>query len=140
MAESLTVAKRGNEDHVPKAPLMSLKEQTDKLRDEEIWGFHCNACEYEQFSPMYRCPKCRSEDLATRRFSNTGKVVSYTIQSVAAESFLNETPFAFAIIDLDDGPKLSGWIPYISRPDELPIGQKVEFVPSYKPGTQFDKV
>lgn len=122
-----------------KGPLLSMKQQQDKLRDEEIWGHHCDACEHEQFAPMVRCPACGSKHLSTRKFSNTGQVVSYTIQTVAAESFLNETPFAYAIVDLDDGPKIACWIPYISRPSDLPVGSKVTYVPSYKPGIQFDK-
>ncbi len=120
-------------------PVITMAEQQEKLRDEEIWGFHCNACNHEQFAPMVRCPKCKSKDLSSRKFSNTGKVVSYTIQTVAAESFLNETPFAYAIVDLDDGPNIACWIPWISKPEELPIGQQVTYVPSYKPGIQFDK-
>lgn len=125
--------------HEAKRPKLSLDEQKEKLRDEEIWGFHCNACKYDQISPMIRCPKCASSDVSTRKYSNTGKVVSYTIQSVASEQFLNETPFAFAIIKLDDGPKISGWIPYISKPAELPMGATVHYVPSYKPGMMFEK-
>ena len=125
--------------HGARRPLLSLTEQQERLRDGEIWGFHCDACGYDQFSPMLRCPKCRKTDLATRRFSTTGRVVSHTIQSVAAEQFMNETPFAFAIIDLDDGPKVSGWVPWIARPSDLPLGSAVEYVPSYKPGMQFEK-
>lgn len=125
--------------HAAARPLLSMTEQQEKLRDGEIWGFRCDACGYEQFSPMLRCPKCRKNDLSTRRFSSTGKVVGYTIQSVAAEAFLNETPFAFAIIDLDDGPKVSGWVPWIAKPADLPLGASVEFTPSYKPGMMFEK-
>ena len=58
---------------------------------------------------------------------------------MASEQFLNETPFAFALIQLDDGPMVSGWIPYIRNEKELPLGQKVEYVSSYKPGMQFEK-
>ncbi len=121
------------------APAITMKEQAELLRDGNITGFHCNACSYDQFSPMMRCSKCRSTDISRRQFSTTGTVVSYTIQSVAAEEFLNETPFAFAVIQLDDGPKVSGWIPWIGRPSELPMGSKVEYIPSYKPGMMFEK-
>lgn len=125
--------------HMAARPAISMQEQQDKLRDGVIMGFVCNEDGYEQVSPMIRCPKCGSKDIATREFSSTGKVVSYTIQSVASEQFMNEVPFAFAIVDLDDGPKVSGWIPYISKADELPLGTKVEYTPSYKPGMMFEK-
>src|SRR5688572_13725452 len=79
-------------------PVMSLKEQKDKLRDGKVTGFHCSACKHDRFSPMARCPKCQGTDISVREFSKTGTVVSYTIQAVASEAFLNETPFAFALI------------------------------------------
>lgn len=125
--------------HLAKRPAISMKEQHEKLRDEEIWGSHCDACGHDQFAPMVRCPACRATTISARRFSNTGRVVSYTIQTVASEQFLNETPFAYAIVDLDDGPQIACWIAYISRPSELPMGSKVTYVSSYKPGIQFEK-
>lgn len=120
-------------------PVLSLKEQKELLKDGKVVGFHCEACKYDRFSPMTRCSKCGSAQVARREFSKTGKVETYTIQSVASEQFLNETPFAFAIIQLDDGPRISGWIPWIAKVADLPMGQKVEYVPSYKPGMQFEK-
>ncbi len=127
------------EPHAVRAPAITMQAQSELLRDGNITGFHCNGCDYDQFSPMVRCPKCRGSDIGTRQFSGTGKVVSYTIQTVASEEFINETPFAFAVIQLDDGPKVSGWIPWISRSDDLPMGQAVKYYPSYKPGMQFEK-
>lgn len=125
--------------HIAARPLVSMAEQKEALRDGKIVGFTCGSCGHEQFSPMMRCPKCRSKELSSREFSITGKVVSYTIQSVASEEFINETPFAFAVIQLDDGPRVSGWVPWISRPDELPLGSNVEYTPTYKPGMMFEK-
>jgi uncharacterized protein len=121
------------------APVLSLKEQKELLRDGKVVGFHCKACKNDRLSPMARCPKCGGADIQRREFSRTGKVLSYTIQSVASEQFLNETPFAFAVIQLDDGPRVSGWIPWIAKAKDLPIGQKVEYTPSYKPGMMFEK-
>ena len=120
-------------------PVLSLKEQKEALRDGRIVGFHCKACKLDRVSPMARCPRCRGTGIGTREFSKTGKVVGYTIQSVASEQFLNETPFAFALVQLDDGPTISGWIPWIGKPKDLEMGQKVEYVASYKPGMQFEK-
>lgn len=120
-------------------PVMSLKEQKEELRESRIVGFHCPACKLDRFSPMTRCPACKSTNIMRRQFSRTGTVASFTIQSVASEQFLNETPFAFALIQLDDGPRVSGWIPWIAKAKDLALGQKVEYVASYKPGMQFEK-
>jgi uncharacterized OB-fold protein len=129
----------GVEPHLAIRPVLSLKEQKELLKDGKVVGFHCESCKHDRFSPMSRCPKCASGKIVRRQFSTTGKVETYTIQSVASEQFLNETPFAFAIIQLDDGPRISGWIPWIAKPADLPLGQKVEYVSSYKPGMQFEK-
>lgn len=125
--------------HLATAPLLSLKQQREALKDGRIVGFTCTQCHHERFSPMARCPDCKSGAIATRQFSSTGTVVSYTIQSVAAEAYLNETPFAFVVVKLDDGPQVSGWIPWIAKPKDLQTGQKVAYTPSYKPGMQFEK-
>ncbi len=127
------------EPHKAKAPVMSMKQQTDKMRDGELWGLHCKGCGFDQFTPMVRCPKCKSRDIEAKQFSNKGKVVSYTIQTVAPEIFMNEVPYAFAIIELENGPQVSGWVPFITRPTDLPIGSTLQFSPSYKPGMMFDK-
>ncbi|MFO1533827.1 MAG: Zn-ribbon domain-containing OB-fold protein [Thermoplasmatota archaeon] len=133
------MAETAGNDHLAPRPVLSLKEQRDLLRDGKVVGFHCPACKTDRLSPMTRCPKCGGTDIVRREFSKTGTVASYTIQSVASEQFLNETPFAFALIQLDDGPRVSGWIPWIAKAKDLPMGQKVEYVPSYKPGMMFEK-
>lgn len=125
--------------HMAGGPAITMAQQQEQLRDGKIVGFTCKQCNHDRFSPMSRCPKCGSSDIGTREFSTTGKVVSYTIQSVAAEQFMNEVPFAFVIVDLDDGPQVSGWVPYISKQEELPLGSAVEYQSSYKPGMQFEK-
>ena len=129
----------GKDPHAAERPVLSFKEQREALKDGKIVGFHCAQWKTDRISPMTRCPKCHSGNIVRRQFSTTGKVVSYTIQSVASEQFLNETPFAFALIQLDDGPRVSGWIPWIGKAADLPMGQKVEYVSSYKPGMMFEK-
>ncbi|MHB8633713.1 MAG: Zn-ribbon domain-containing OB-fold protein [Thermoplasmatota archaeon] len=126
--------------HLARAPPLSLKGQREAVREGHIVGFRCPACGLERFSPMARCVQCGSTKVESKEFSSTGEVVAFTIQSVASENYLNETPFAFAIIKLDNGPQVTGWIPYVAKASQLAIGQRVKYVPSYKPGMQFEKV
>ncbi len=139
MAKATTEQTPAQDPHQAHRPVLSLKEQRELLKDGKVVGYHCTACKYDRFDPMNRCPKCKSTKVERRQFSSTGTIVSYTIQAVASEAFLNETPFAFAVIQLDDGPRVSGWIPWIAKPKDLPLGQKVEYVSSYKPGMMFEK-
>lgn len=117
---------------------LSQKEQYDALRDGKMVGFHCPACNKDSITPRARC-ECGGP-LETKEFGTTGTIDTYTIQRIASEQFLNDVPFAWVIVRLDDGgPRVTGWIPYISRKDEISIGDKVRLTTSYKPGFMFEK-
>ena len=119
---------------------LSIKEFEEGIRDGKIEGYTCTNCGHKQIDVMEFCPVCHSSQLQKTEFSNRGKVVTYTIQQVAPEQFMNEVPYAWAIIQLDDGPKITGWIPFVAKPEDLPIGQRVAFKKSYLPGIVFEKV
>ena len=86
------------------------------------------------------CGKCGSPQLKTIDLDTFGRIITYTIQHIAPEQFLNETPYAWMVIELDGGIRTTGWMPFINSPEELKIGQRVRFVKSYKPGMVFEKV
>lgn len=71
---------------------------------------------------------------------NTGSIVSYTVQRISPEAFINETPFAWVVVDLDGGGRITGWIPFISDHEELSVGQRVRHTRSYRPGVVFEKI
>ena len=120
--------------------VLTLKGQRDAMREGKIVGYECVKCKHRRITPMARCPDCGSSDVKAAEFATTGKIVTYTIQQVASEQFLNEVPFAWVIVELDNGgPRVSGWVPFVSRPTDLPDGQKVKFSSSYKPGMMFEK-
>lgn len=118
---------------------LTVKEYQEAIREGRIEGYKCAKCGHKQIDIIEFCPVCHSPDLAKTVFSGTGTVVTYTIQQVAPEQFMNEVPYAWAVIQLDDGPRVTGWIPFVSKPSDLPIGQKVTFKRSYLPGTVFEK-
>ncbi len=118
---------------------ITMKAQEEAWRDGRLLGYECNECGVRRMTPMAVCPNGH-DDIQVIEFATTGTVETYTIQQVAAEAFMNEVPFAWAIIALDDGgPRVSGWIPFIARPDDLSLGTKVKYSPSYKPGMRFEK-
>jgi len=118
---------------------LTIKEFQEGIHEGKIEGYRCTNCGHQQIDIMEFCPICHSAKLEKVEFSHFGSVVTYTIQLVAPEQFMNEVPYAWAIIQLDDGPKITGWIPFISRPEDLPIGQRVVFKKSYLPGIVFEK-
>lgn len=121
------------------AELATIEEITEERKDGRLVGIRCENG-HTFVSPVRRCPRCHTEELETVELPKRGTVVTYTIQNVASEEFMNETPFAWAIIDLEDGSRVTGWIPYIGKEEDLPIGTEVEFTPAYKPGVMFEKV
>lgn len=119
---------------------LTLKRQREALRDGKILGWECTSCHRRAITPMARCPACGQTHPKPVEFAAQGKIVTYTIQNVASEQFLNEVPFAWAVIELEGGPRVSGWIPFVARPEDLKLGQRVRFTPSYKPGMMFEKI
>ncbi|NIM45482.1 MAG: hypothetical protein GTN80_07545 [Nitrososphaeria archaeon] len=118
-------------------PIEELKEA---LRQGRIKGYECTNCGHRQVTPIVFCPKCRGRDLKRVDLGNTGSIVSYTVQRISPEAFINETPFAWVVVDLDGGGRITGWIPFISDHEELSVGQRVRYTRSYRPGVVFEKI
>jgi uncharacterized OB-fold protein len=65
--------------------------------------------------------------------------VAASIQTVPSDEFLNDAPYAYVVVELDEGGRLSGWVESVRSADELGIGDRVHWVASYKPGVHFEK-
>jgi len=71
--------------------------------------------------------------------SGRGRVAAFTVQHVPSDEFLNEAPYAYVVVELDEGGRVTGWMPTVKTESDLAIGDRVHFVASYKPGVQFAK-
>ncbi len=105
-----------------------------------IRGVRCQDCGHSIVTTAEVCPKCGGSKLETKDFATQGTVVTYTILDVPSELYIDEAPYAFIVVQLDDGPRCTGWMPYVKRPGDIAIGDKVRFVKTYKPGMVFEKV
>ena len=119
---------------------LTIKGFQEGIHEGKIEGYLCKKCGHKQIDIMDFCPVCHSPDLEVTEFSKEGKVLTYTIQFVAPEQFMNEVPYAWAVVELDDGPRVTGWIPFIQKSSDLPVGQRVRFKKSYLPGIVFEKI
>lgn len=52
---------------------------------------------------------------------------------------MNDAPYAYVVVELDGGGRVTGWMPSVRSDSDLVLGERVRFVPSYKPGVQFAK-
>ncbi len=87
-------------------------------------GTKCMICGGLFFPPRGMCPTCRrSGAVEDFQFSGRGEVESFTIIRVAPEGFEHQTPYAVAVIKLEEGAKISGQI--VGDPGAVEIGKKV---------------
>jgi len=92
-----------------------------------LTGTKCTRCGSVYFPPRSLCPKCRSKgNLEDFRFSGKGKIISWTVIRAPPEGFEQQTPYAVAIIELDEGAKITGQI--VSDLDKIEVGKPVRAV------------
>lgn len=87
----------------------------------------CKGCGNVSFPPRLICPECKSRKFETIKLNDEGKILTYTIIRVASDSFSKITPFAVAVIEVNDGARLMAQITD-SPPEEVVIGRKVKIV------------
>ena len=94
----------------------------------------CTKCDELHLATVYFCSKCGSKEFEDSILKGTGKVVTYTIMTVPPAGFEDLTPYAWVVMELDDTSELmnpiriSGFLPNIQKPEDLPIGTAVKVV------------
>ena len=87
----------------------------------------CTKCDDLHLATVYFCKKCGSKEFEDSILKGTGKVVTYTIMTVPPAGFEDFTPYAWVVMELDDYDlRISGFLPNIEKPEDLPIGTAVE--------------
>jgi len=90
-------------------------------------GTHCTKCGRYYYPPRMFCPDCRREgNIVEHQFKGTGKVVTYSIIRSAGDQFKLLTPYVLAIIELDEGSRLTSHL--ICDIDKVYIGMPVKRV------------
>ncbi len=85
------------------------------------------------------CPRCGKADLAEVDLSGRGTIAAFSIQHVPSDDYVNEAPYAYVVVELEEGGRITGWMPTIKAESDLALGDRVRWVSSYKPGVQFVK-
>jgi uncharacterized OB-fold protein len=67
----------------------------------------CNSCGRFWFPPSKRCTHCLSADFAWRESAGQGRIYSFVVfHRVYHPAFEEDVPYAVAIVELDEGPRL----------------------------------
>jgi len=89
----------------------------------------CIKCDELHLATVYFCSKCGSKEFEDSILKGTGKVVTYTIMTVLPAGFEDLAPYAWVVMELDDsGIRVSGFLPNIEKPGDLPFGAAVKVI------------
>jgi len=90
-------------------------------------GTRCTTCDKYFYPPRDFCPICRRDGtVIEHQFKGTGTVITYSIIRSASDQFNDLTPYVIAIIELDEGTRLTSQV--ICDIDEVYIGMRVKRV------------
>ncbi len=92
-------------------PLPVINEDTapfwEYCHKHELRMQKCRQCGYIRFPASIVCPRCHSLEAEWTRLSGKGRVYSFIVYHQAYHpSYKDELPYAVAIIQLDEGPRM----------------------------------
>lgn len=126
-------------DALPSAP-HSIREFVQGYEEQgTLRGFCCPSCKHLTATWGLACSRCGTPGLEETTLSTAGRVVAFTVLTVPGDEFVNDAPYAYVVVDLDGGGRVTGWMPSVRAETDLALGERVRFAPSYKPGVQFVK-
>ncbi len=81
------------------------------------------------FYPRFDCPQCLSDDVPGFRASGKGTLWTYMINHRAVPGFEDDAPYAIAIVQLEEGPRMMSNIVGIENtPENLVLDMPLEVV------------
>ena len=104
--------------------LSAKPEFIENAKAGNVLARKCTKCGELHLATVYFCKKCGNKDFEDAIIDGKGKIVTYTIMTVPPEGFEEFAPYAWAVMELNDvsGVRISGFLPHITTPSDLPIG------------------
>lgn len=90
-------------------------------------GTLCLSCGRRFYPPRKVCPICHRRNMREIKLPELGEVISYTIIHIPPKGYEKYSPYAVAIIKLEDGTKVIGQLTDVKL-SEIKVGMKVEAV------------
>jgi hypothetical protein len=128
------------------APVITPETQPfwDAAQREELQIQRCRPCDSFYFYPRPFCPACFSEDVEWARTSGRATLVSYVINHRPVPGWEQDAPYAIAIVELEEGPRMATNIVGVANTtDNLVLDMALEVcfveqsgvkVPKFRPG------
>ena len=101
---------------------------------DEFWRFcslhelrmqRCNTCGYFRFRPSVICPRCLSTEASWEQLSGIAQIHSFVVIHQQMVVGYDEVPYVIALVDLDEGPRMTTRI-VDCEPNDLSIGLQVQ--------------
>ena len=92
----------------------------------------CQKCQAFYFPPRPFCPSCHSADVEWRKVSGRGTLHTYLINHRPARGFEEDAPYAIAVVQLEEGPRMMSNIVGVENTPEnltLDMALQVTFEP-----------
>ena len=105
---------------------MSVHDFKEGLKESKLMGRICENCDNMMLPPRMICNKCGSTDLKEHCFDGKGAIKTKTVVYVPLTKFQELSPYTVGIIELDEGPMITGMI--LGEVDKISIGDRVEAV------------
>jgi len=88
----------------------------------------CGGCGRTHYPPRTICDRCGKRDMTRGRMAERGKVLTWSVIRVAPPAFTQEVPYAVAVVEMDDGTRLTCQLVDVD-PDQIAVGMpiKLEF-------------
>jgi uncharacterized OB-fold protein len=87
----------------------------------------CSACGAAYFYPRSSCPTCGSTEVTWFTSSGRARLYTYVISHRAAPGFEDQVPYAIAVVELDEGPRmLSNIVGVDNTPESLVLDMPLE--------------
>ena len=114
-----------NGDRVIPTPTPETKHYWDGAKDGKLILQKCNYCSGNYFPPRPFCPKCGSRSVQEFQASGKGSLYSYVINHLPSPGFT--PPFAIAVVELEEGPRLmSNIVECEQTPEALELDMPLE--------------
>ena len=114
-----------NGDRVIPTPTPETKHYWDGAKDGKLILQKCNDCSDNYFPPRPFCPKCGSRSVQEFQASGKGSLYSYVINHLPSPGFI--PPFAIAVVELEEGPRLmSNIVECEQTPEALELDMPLE--------------
>ena len=101
------------------------KNYANYLAEGKIRGSKCAKCGTLHLPPRPVCPGCGGSEMTWEDVSGDGVIRAFTVVHVPLSTMVGRSPYAVAVVKLDDGPSVTGLVLDVDDGDTLSVGALV---------------